>query len=57
MILQSFEFCKNGTYFVLGSLVLFKHFANKNQLPAFYISGTLAENGLTRQSAWYYYQK
>ena len=24
----------------------FKHFASKNQLPGFYISGTLAENGL-----------
>ena len=26
--------------------VLFKHFASKNQLPGFYISGTLVENGL-----------
>ena len=26
--------------------VFFKHFANKNQLPGFYISGTLVENGL-----------
>ena len=25
---------------------LFKHFASKNQLPGFYISGTLVENGL-----------
>ena len=24
----------------------FKHFASKNQLPGFYISGTLVENGL-----------
>ena len=28
--------------------VFFKHFANKNQLPGFYISGTLVENGLSR---------
>ena len=27
--------------------VFFKHFASKNQLPGFYISGTLVENGLT----------
>ena len=26
----------------------FKHFASKNQLPVFYISGTLVENGLIR---------
>ena len=26
---------------------LFKHFASKNQLPGFYISGTLVENELT----------
>ena len=26
--------------------VLFKHFAGKNQLPGFYISGTLVENDL-----------
>ena len=26
--------------------VFFKHFANKNQLPGFYIGGTLVENGL-----------
>ena len=28
--------------------VFFKHFACKNQLPGFYISGTLVENGLTK---------
>ena len=27
--------------------VLFKHFASKNQLPGFFISGTLVENGLS----------
>ena len=26
--------------------VFFKHFASKNQLPGFYIIGTLVENGL-----------
>ena len=26
--------------------VFFKHFASKNQLPSFYISGALVENGL-----------
>ena len=26
--------------------VFFKHFASKNQLPGFYISGALVENGL-----------
>ena len=26
--------------------MFFKHFAGKNQLPGFYISGTLVENGL-----------
>ena len=26
--------------------VFFKHFASKNQLPGFYISGTLVEKGL-----------
>ena len=25
----------------------FKHFASKNQLPGFYISGTIVENGLS----------
>ena len=35
--------------------VFFKYFASKNQLPNFYISGTLAENGLMseRQKLWY----
>ena len=28
--------------------VFFKHFANKNQLPGFYISETLVENGLNK---------
>ena len=27
--------------------VFFKHFASKNQLPGFYINGTLVENGLS----------
>ena len=27
-------------------LVFFKHFASKNQLPGFYVSGTLVGNGL-----------
>ena len=26
--------------------MFFKHFTSKNQLPGFYISGTLVENGL-----------
>ena len=26
--------------------VFFKHFSSKNQLPGFYINGTLVENGL-----------
>ena len=26
--------------------MFFKHFADKNQLPGFYISGTLIKNGL-----------
>ena len=30
-----------------------KHFASKNQLPGFYINGTLFENGLTFDE-WYY---
>ena len=30
--------------------VFFKHFASKNQLPGFYISGTLVENGLIKLS-------
>ena len=29
---------------------VFKHFASKNQLPGFYMSGTLAENGLMMHS-------
>ena len=29
-----------------SSQVFFKHFANKNQLPGFYISETLVKNGL-----------
>ena len=29
-----------------SSQVFFKHFASENQLPGFYISGTLVENGL-----------
>ena len=29
--------------------VFFKHFASKNQLTGFYISGTLVENGLTKK--------
>ena len=28
-----------------SSTGIFKHFASKNQLPGFYISGTLVENG------------
>ena len=28
--------------------VFFKHFASKNQLPGFYIGGTLVENGLRK---------
>ena len=27
--------------------MFFKHFTSKNQLPGFYIGGTLVENGLT----------
>ena len=29
--------------------VFFKHFARKNQLPGFYITGTLVENGLKKE--------
>ena len=29
-----------------STVFFFKHFASKNQLPGFYISGTLVENGL-----------
>ena len=29
--------------------VFFKYFASKNQLPGFYIGGTLVENGLIRE--------
>ena len=28
--------------------VLFKHFASKKELPGFYVSGTLVENGLMK---------
>ena len=28
--------------------MFFKHFASRNQLPGFYISGTLVENGLIK---------
>ena len=31
--------------------VSFKHFASKNQLPGFYIRGTLVENRLTIMNA------
>ena len=34
-----------------SSTVFFKHFASKNQLPAFYINGTLVENGLIKLQA------
>ena len=30
--------------------MFFKHFASKNQLPGFYISGTSVENGLSKPS-------
>ena len=30
--------------------MFFKHFVRKNQLPGFYISGTLAENGLSKEN-------
>ena len=43
---------KPGNWFLLenGTLpqVFFKHFASKNQLPGFCISGTLVEKGLIR---------
>ena len=29
-----------------STMLLFQHFASKKQLPGFYISGTLVENGL-----------
>ena len=29
--------------------VFFKRFASKNQLPGFYVSGTLVENGLNAE--------
>ena len=40
--------------------MFFKHFASKNQLPGFYISGTLVENGLIfknviKKCFWYVY--
>ena len=33
-----------------SSTSFFKHFAGKNQLPGFYIAGTLVENGLNKIS-------
>ena len=36
-----------------GRWQVFKHFAIKNQLPGFYISGTLGENGLKRDRRYY----
>ena len=46
-----FHLCRNqvvGFYWQNVTLpqVFFKHFASKNQLPGFYISGTLVENEL-----------
>ena len=41
---------KPGSWFLLPKYMkntrCFKHFGSKNQLPSFYISQTLAENGL-----------
>ena len=34
-----------------SSKVVFQTFASKNQLPGFYISGTLTENGLKHSSS------
>ena len=41
--------CGRVTFYVNATLpqVFFKHFASKIQLPGFYISGILVENGLT----------
>ena len=37
-------------YLKCHSSMFFQHFASKNQVPGFYISGTLIENGLTQIS-------
>ena len=37
--------------------VFFKDFAGKNQLPGFYISGTLVENGLIRKPKRKFYKE
>ena len=45
------------TYNVTLPQVFFKHFADKNQLPGFYISGTLVEDGLSNSLKFTQYQK
>ena len=40
------------SYNVTLPQVLLKHFASKNQLPSFYIGGTLLEYGLRRWCVW-----
>ena len=37
---------KDADHIIPLPQVFFKHFANKNQLPGFYIGGTLVENEL-----------
>ena len=48
---------KDADHIIPLPQVFFKHFANKNQLPGFYISGTLIENGLIQYTMNQNYQK
>ena len=45
---EEWHFTWPASYNVTLSQVFFKHLASKNQLHGFYISGTLVENGLSR---------
>ena len=46
--MQVLSILYEGKMFLIVALpqVFFKHFVGKNQLPGFYISETLVENGL-----------
>ena len=46
--MQVLSILSEGKMFLIVALpqVFFKHFVGKNQLPGFYISETLVENGL-----------
>ena len=46
--MQVLSILSEGKMFLIVTLsqVFFKHFVSKNQLPGFYISETLVENGL-----------